>query len=157
MTSAIVMPESRPTLLPTGSSEVAVPLAATTVIESSTSARAIVAARASNSASSSSATAANTWGAGDSCATSVATRRSAACSSASRSTSVRASMLAIAVSSRPANFAIRSSVSGGGGRSPFQLAVMTPQRRPWTVIGAETLDRRPVARASSASGPGADA
>src|SRR5215210_2447258 len=63
-----------------------------------------------------------------------ATRRSAACSSARRSISVRASALAMAVSSSAANFTIRSSVSGGGNRSLFQLAVINPHSRPSTVI-----------------------
>jgi hypothetical protein len=47
--------------------------------------------------------------------------------------------LAIAVSSSPANCAIRSSLSAEGASSPPQFAMATPQSRPSTTIGAATL------------------
>ena len=68
----------------------------------------------------------------------------------------RDSAFAIAVATSAVNFTIRSSVSGGGDSSFFQLAVMTPHGLPSTEMGAETLERRPVAWASSASAPPAD-
>ena len=52
----------------------------------------------------------------------------------------RLSAFAIAVSSSWANLAIRSSVSAGGDCSPAQLAMITPQSRPSTTIGAPTAE-----------------
>jgi hypothetical protein len=50
----------------------------------------------------------------------------------------------------PANWTIRSSVSGGGDCSRCQLAEVTPQSRPSSTIGAPTVTRKPAARTISA-------
>jgi hypothetical protein len=82
--------DSSCTRLPTGSSSLAVPLLATMTIVSSGSSRPIVVAWASRSRSPSSATAEKTSAGDTPLATRVATRRSAACSPASRLSSLSA-------------------------------------------------------------------
>jgi hypothetical protein len=101
------------------------------------------------------ATAAKTCAGDDSRATRVATRRSAACSSASRPTSARASVLEIAVATSSVKAVILDSVSGASGSSPLDETIITPQRRPSTTIGAPTDDSRPSSRIVVAIGPAA--
>ncbi|HEX3360445.1 MAG TPA: hypothetical protein VHS74_05570, partial [Solirubrobacterales bacterium] len=83
----------------------------------------------------SSATAAKTSLGGAPRATITATRRSAACSPANLRNSVRAWALAIAVAARSVNPASRASVSAGSG-SLVDATIMTPHRRPSTLMGA---------------------
>ena len=87
------------------------------------------------------------------CATSVATRRSAACSSASRATSARASAFAIAVAIRSVNWPMRDSVSAGSEVFSVLAATMAPHSRPSTTIGVPTAARTPAAARASAIGP----
>ena len=84
------------------------------------------------------ATAAKTSDGDDSCATSVATRRSAACSSARRSASARASVFEIAISASSVKPRSLDSVSAGSGRSSLEDAVIRPHSRPSTTIGTAT-------------------
>jgi hypothetical protein len=91
--------------------------------------------------------------AGASRATSVATRRSAACSSARRPTSRRASTLALAVAISSANSPSRASAPAASALSWRDPATTTPQTRPSTTIGQPTELRMPIARARSASRP----
>ena len=101
----------------------------------------------------SSATAANTTSGETPSATSVATRRRAACSSAIRRSSERASAFAIAVATSSVNLPICDSVSGGKGSSLFFEAAITPHSRPATTIGQPTDERMPSSRASLAIAP----
>jgi hypothetical protein len=94
----------------------------------------------------SSATAAKTSVAVASRATSVATRRSAACSSASRPTLLRASTLEIAVAISSAN-SPRPTSAPAGSASARRDAATTPHSRPSTRIGQPTEPRMPIARA----------
>jgi hypothetical protein len=86
-------------------------------------------------------------------AISVATRRSAACSSASRSTSARDSVFATAVAISSVNWPSRASVSGGSGSSRVVPAAIAPHSRSSTAIGAATTPRMPIERTSSAIAP----
>ena len=99
------------------------------------------------------ATAAATSDGDDSCATSVATRRSAACSSARRLASARASAFEIAVANSSVNWASRVSVSSGNGSSRVEAAMATPHTTPSTTIGTPTADRIASCRASSTNVP----
>jgi hypothetical protein len=85
--------------------------------------------------------------------TSVATRRSAACSSTSRDSSARASALAIAVATSPANCSTRRSVSPGSGSLWLVAAIIVPQSRPSTTIGVPTMQRTPRTPAMAATAP----
>jgi hypothetical protein len=82
------------------------------------------------------ATAANTSSGATPRAASVATRRNAACSSASRVRAARLSAFAIAVAKSSVKEARRDSLSADNGCSvDREPTIMTPQGRPWTMIG----------------------
>ena len=100
------------------------------------------------------ATASNTSVGDDSRATSVATRRSAACSSASLSTSALAWAFDMAVATSSVKPWRRASVSAGNGTS-FDVAIITPHVRPRTEIGTPMEKRIPICRIVSAMTPGA--
>ena len=82
------------------------------------------------------------------CATRVATRRSADCSLARRSITDRASLLRMAVAASSVNCANRGSTSGGSSLLSA-AAIMAPQGRPATTIGAPTAARVSTRRAAS--------
>jgi hypothetical protein len=83
----------------------------------------------------------------------VATRRSAACSSASRRSSSRAWVFAIAVATSSVNSFRRISASGGSETRESPPADTTPHTRPSTTTGAPTPDCTPDARAASPIAP----
>ena len=67
----------------------------------------------------------------------------------------RCSSFAIAVATRSVNEARRASVSGASARSLVELAIMTPHRRSWTMIGVPTPERTPAGRMTAIASPGA--
>ena len=142
---------------PVGTSSPSRPQPATSVAVCSSSKRTRPEEAASRSRPSSSATASKTSAGGAPRATSVATRRSAACSSASRASCSRVSLLEIAVATRSVNSASRSSMRSGSG-TPFAIATpMWPHASPSTTTGAPaaeptpTLDARVHGRARDVS------
>ena len=138
---------------PTGKAASGSPHSATTVTVASASYLTILMFSTPRSPATSLATAAETSDGDDSCATSVATRRSAACSSARRLASARASVFEIAVANSSVNWASRVSVSSGNGSSRVEAATATPHTTPSTTIGTPTADRIASCRASSTNGP----
>ena len=79
----------------------------------------------------------------------MATRRSAACSSAIALSSWRASVFAIVVAISSVNAASRCSVPDGRAFSRTDVAIMTPQSLPSTLIGAPAEERIPISRADA--------
>jgi hypothetical protein len=67
--------------------------------------------------------------------------------------SARPAAFAIAVATSSVNEARRSSVSGGNGRSPRELAAITPHTRPWTMIGVPADDWKPLSRRAVPNAP----
>ena len=134
---------------PTGKAASCSPHSATTITVASSSYLTILMFSTPRSPATSLATAAETSDGDDSCATSVATRRSAACSSARRLASARASAFEIAVANSSVNCASRASVSSGNGSSRVEAANTPAHTRPSTTIGTPTADRIASCRASS--------
>src|ERR671914_1878 len=96
----------------------------------------------SNTCATSRATAEKTGSGGWFEATSIATRRSAACSSARRSTAMRDSAFAIAVATSSVKSLSRASVSAGSGSRRGQRSTIAPPRCPSTTIGLATAGGR---------------